>query len=280
MKLSMKEVLCRAIVKIATPLASILLRNGISYGLFSEMTKRAFVDAAADLQVADNKRVTVTNSAVMTGLTRKEVKRINEEPADSLHQVDDKYNRAVRVISGWINSEAYCDRSGAPLSIPFNGDSVSFSALVKQFSGDMGSRAMLAILKDAGCVLVTDEAEDEQVTLIKHAYVPQQSDETSINILGTDTAELISTIEHNLGVQSNEDKWYQRKVSNHQLDRKHLEEFKALAFSRSQRLLEDLDQWLTGHETDEPDDQHYVSLGIFYHEKPESVDAQKRQNED
>jgi hypothetical protein len=265
--------LCRAIIRITTPLASILLRNGVSFGLYSEMAKRAFIEAAEGIQKSENKRVTGTNSAVLTGLTRKDVKRISETPLSSIDQHSDKYNRAVKVISGWINDSRYYDLSGTPASLSFNGDGYNFSTLVKEYSGDMGARAMLNVLEEAKCIAVTFESGIETVTLIKHAYVPQKAPETAINILGTDVGELVQTIEHNLRCDSSEDKWFQRKVSTYQLDQQHVARFKRIAFSKSQTLLEDLDQWLTEHEAPDEAESQYVSLGIFYSQADSQIES-------
>ena len=273
------EALSSAIIKIATPFARILLKNGVSYGLFSEITKHAFVKAATANQLAEKRKATVTSIASLTGLTRKDVKRILETPLSSVHADLDRYNRAVKVISGWINNSDYLDQMDAPLILNFNGDEPSFSSLVKAFSGDMTPRAMLHVLQEAKCVEVLKDASDERITLVKHAYIPELNSEESIKILGADTAELITTIEHNLNSQHSPDdheldsasvtgmKWYQRKVSNHSLDKKYLDDFKQLSSTQAQALLEKLDAWLTAHETEKPEAQQSVSLGIFYNEK-------------
>ena len=275
----MIETLSNSIVKIATPIARILLKNGVSYGLFSEITKHAFVRAATDNQLAEKRKATVTSIASLTGLTRKDVKRILETPLSSVHADLDKYNRAVKVISGWINKTDYLDQMKVPLVLTFSGIEPSFSSLVKAFSGDMTPRAMLNVLLEAKCVEVSKETGDEHITLIKHAYIPELNSQESIKILGNDTAELVTTIEHNLnsqnslGDQPSESelvagaKWYQRKVSTHNLDTKYLEDFKKLSSTQAQAVLENLDAWLAEHETEKPEAQHTVSLGIFYNEK-------------
>jgi hypothetical protein len=97
--------------------------------------------------------------------------------------------------------------------------------------------------------------------------VPGNDSTEVIRILGTDTNELINTIDYNLTADENH-KRYQRKVSTAVLDKGQIDEFKILANSHSQALLEELDAWLSENEVD-PDDENarYVSLGIYYYER-------------
>ena len=121
---------------------------------------------------------------------------------------------------------------------------------------------MLDLLIAADCVQV----KNNEVQLIKHAYVPGKDSAEIIAILGTDTNELMNTIDHNL-IAVDTDKRYQRKVSTAVLNKDTVEEFKTLSEKQSQNLLEELDTWLSQNAVD-PDDKNacYVSLGIYYYE--------------
>jgi hemerythrin len=87
-----------------------------------------------------------------------------------------------------------------------------------------------------------------------------------IGILGTDTQELIETINHNLSSKHN-NKRFQRKVSSAALDSEALPQFEQLANEKSQALLEELDHWLSQHEAKHDEDSQYVSLGIYFYQK-------------
>ena len=91
-----------------------------------------------------------------------------------------------------------------------------------------------------------------------------------IRILGSDTSELINTIDHNLTADE-ADKHYQRKVSTATLDQRSVKQFKDLSKKQSQALLEELDAWISRHEVAHDDDNaRYVSLGIYYYEQESS----------
>lgn len=257
---SSNNILIESALKILRPLIRIMIRNGVSCGNFEELVRKAYVDEALS---TDEAKTTISSVSARTGLSRKEVKRLTEINDTHHSDIEQKYNRAVKVISGWVNDEKFIDDTGRAKTLSLHGDEESFSALIKQYSGDITPKAMLDLLLAAGCVT----KNNGQIELIKHAYVPGSDSAEVIAILGTDTNELINTIDYNLTADE-EDKRYQRKVSTAVLDKEQIDGFKKLANSHSQALLEELDAWLAQHEVN-PDDKNarYVSLGIYYYEQ-------------
>jgi hypothetical protein len=262
-----QRTLTRAINTLLRPLVRILLRNGIAYGSFAELAKKTYVDVAFQDFAPKGKKQTVSRVSVLTGLTRKETKRLHEMEHDDPDAGQQRYNRAIRVISGWLNDAEFHDGSGQPMPLPVDGERGSFAALVRKYSGDMTTQSMLTVLSTASSVA----REDDQVRLIKRAYVPGKDPADKLHILGTDSAELIATIDHNL-VSDSDALRFQRKVSNHRVSTDALPEFRALSTRKAQALLEDFDAWLAQHEVaaGEQDDEqgYYVSLGIYYYENP------------
>ena len=97
------KILTTALVKILCPLVRILLHNGISYGAFVDIVKKVYIDIATNEFMLPGKRQTVSRVATITGLSRKEVQRINNiEPHDESEQIK-RYNRAARVVYGWVH---------------------------------------------------------------------------------------------------------------------------------------------------------------------------------
>ena len=263
MSSTINQILNESAQKILRPLIRVMLRNGVSCGNFEELVRKAYVDEAFTLGKKNQLKTTVSSVSAQTGLSRKEVKRLNEQTATKSNEIEQKYNRAVRVISGWVNEKRFTDTLGNAKTLKLDGEDDSFAALVKQYSGDIPTKAMLDLLLAADCVAV----KDNKVKLIKHAYVPGKDSAEVIRILGTDVNELINTIDYNLSANET-DKRYQRKVSTAVLNKNAVEAFKQLTNKQSQSLLEELDAWLSQNEV-APDDEdaHYVSLGIYYYEQ-------------
>ena len=263
MENTINNIISENVLKILRPLIRVMIRNGVSSGYFEELVRKAYVDEAFAIGEKSQLKTTISSISAQTGLSRKEVKRLHELKASHNIETEQKYNRAIRVISGWTNNSAYTDSQGNAKELALDGENISFATLVKQFSGDIPTKAMLDLLLAAQCVVV----EDNHVILVKHAYVPGKDSKEIIRILGTDTNELLNTIDHNLTAEETE-KRYQRKVSSAALDVNELEQFKDFSAMKSQALLEELDTWLSQHEIN-PEDENarYVSLGIYYYQK-------------
>lgn len=260
-----QKTLTQAVQALLRPLVRILLRNGIAYGSLAELAKKTYVDVAFEDFAPEAKKQTLSRVSALTGLTRKETKRLHEMEHGDPDASQQRYNRAIRVISGWLNDAEFHDARGQPIPLPVDGERGSFAALVKKYSGDMTTQSMLTVLTTAASVA----RDDDQVRLVQHAYVPGKDPADKLHILGTDSAELIGTIDHNLVSGAGELR-FQRKVSNHRVRAEAVAEFQALSSQKSQALLEELDAWLAKHQVAAGEQDHdqgrYVSLGIYYYE--------------
>lgn len=265
-----------ALYRILRPLARLLLRNGIPFGEFAELVRRAYVEAALE-DFSDGKRKpTDSRAAVMTGLTRKEVKKQREivsgeqsGSTDTLHS-----NRASRVVSGWVHDAAFQTGQGEPATLAFDGPA-SFSELVKKYSGDMPPRAVLDELLRVGVVSV--DAETGRIALKQRAYVPAGDSAEMLQIFGEDVSDLIATIDHNLiTVDSGQLPLFQRTLTYNNIPPEVMERWRSHAAARSQSLLESLDSWLGPHDRDisglrgsgESGGEYRTGVSIFYFEEP------------
>lgn len=245
------------------PLVKVLLRNGVAYGTFAEMVKKTYADVAWEEFAEPGRKPTVSRVSVLTGLTRKEASRLLELSSDDDGSAGLRYNRAVRMISGWLNDPEFSDAQGQPAVLDIDQGNASFAELTRRYSGDMPVQAILRVLESAGSVSV----EDKKVRLMQNAFIPSNDPMDRMHILGTDVKELISTIDHNLQSEK-QDRRFQRKVSSTQLPKNDIEAFKKICAEKAQTLLEELDEWLSGHEVDGKDSNTKgVSVGIYFYEE-------------
>ncbi len=259
MSSNLQTILQKAANKILSPLVRVMLRNGVACGNFEEMVRKVYVDEAFRMSQKQGK-TTVSAISAQTGLSRKEVKRLHEiEHTEDRHN-DQKYNRAIRVISGWMNDPRFISNQGVSQPLNMEDKEPSFATLVKDYSGDIPTRAMFDLLHKSGCV----EQVDGKVVLISHAYVPGNDPTDVINIMGVDCNELMNTVIYNMHCDQ-ADRRFQRKVSTNLLALEHKDAFLKYAGRRSQTLLEELDNWLSDHQGEEENSQ-YISLGIYIHQ--------------
>lgn len=265
----------RALYRILRPLARLLLRNGIPFGNFAELMRRAYVDAALEDFPDHRRKMTDSRAAVLTGLTRKEVKRQREmlsgQPLQPREQRQG--NRASRVVAGWVHDARFRDARGQPAVLPMEGE-VSFSELVRLYSGDMTPRAVLDELLRVG-VVSQGTGGREGLVLRKRAYVPAGDDTEMLHIFGEDVSDLISTIDYNLvSATTQRQPLFQRTLTYNNIPPEVIHQWREMAGRESQRFLEQLDGWLGPHDRDVSGQQGgappsvRTGVSVFYFEDP------------
>lgn len=264
-----------AVAQLLRPLVRLLLRYGMSYGAFAELAKGVFVDVAAKDFALRARKQTDSRVSVITGLSRKEVARLKKSPLVADAATAKRYNRAARVISGWQLDPRFSDPSGLPRILPWVGGDGSFCDLVKQYSGDMPARAVFDELVRVGAVQLIESGDDDAVQLQTPAYVPARAEDMKMHILGTDVANLIATIDHNLDTTRNEP-LFQRKVSYDNLPNEAIPRLRAMTRERAQALLEEFNRYLAQQDRDanpsfQGTGRKTAGIGIYYfeHDTPE-----------
>jgi hypothetical protein len=255
-----------AIAHLLRPLFRVLLRHQMSFHAFEALAKRVYVDVAIRDFGIPNKKPSISRASILSGLTRKEVQRLVNEPLDPDAVEAERYNRAARVLTAWTRDPDFLDAGGEPRALEPQDADAGFAALVKRHSGDVPVRAVLDELLRVGAVRRRD---DGRLSLVARAYVPQRSPIDKIAILGADVADLIDTIDHNIE-HGDTDPRFQRKVMYRQVPVAALAEFRKLSAAQAQTLLERLDRWLSERSDSDPSSRlpkARVGMGIYYFEE-------------
>jgi hypothetical protein len=234
----LQQALQAATLRVLRPLFRVLLRHSMSFAAFEELAKRVYVDVAMNDFAIEGKKPSISRASILSGLTRKEVSRLLSSGLEAADVEGDRYNRAARVLTGWVRDPDFAQR-GEPRALSLEGPS-GFAELVKRHSGDMPARAVLDELQRVGAVRQRDDGLYE---LQARAYVPQASTLDKLGILGHDVADLIDTIDHNVQHGAT-DARFQRKVMYRGIPVESLPAFRKLSADLSQSLLERLDHWL------------------------------------
>lgn len=259
-----------ALHRLLRPLVRILLRNGVSLGDFTEHAKKVYVDVATDEFSVAGRKPSISRTALLTGLTRKEVSRLSQLDVGRLQAGRTRYNRASRVISGWVRDPDFANAAGEPSTLQFDNGKRSFAELVRRYGADVPARAVLDELLRVGAI---QQQSDGTVTLLTNAYVPSSDEGEKLSILGNDVAELIATIDHNITAPRNP--FFQRKVSYDRLPAHFVNRLRAKAAEQAQLLLEQFDREMSAHDLDsanldesgsDSSELRLASIGIYYYE--------------
>lgn len=253
-----------------------MLRKGVAFSELMQVVRQVYVDTSEQQLINTEGKATTSRIAIVTGLTRKDVAQLRKTPFTP-ESISSKYNRSIRVINGWLEDKEFCTPGGYPEVLLIHGDKRSFQALVERYSGNMTTRSMLDELESVG---ILKRIEKEHVSLQHHAFIPTGDEEAALTMIGTDVAQLIATIDHNMTHQP-EEKRFQRKVSYDNLPDECMQELQEMVNRDAQVLLEKLNAWMVKHDRDSnPDDsgipntsaiksegRNKAGIGVFYFEE-------------
>jgi hypothetical protein len=242
------------------------------------------VDVAYKEFGIEGRKQTDSRVSIITGLSRKEVRRLRTMVQPMNNIASDRYNRAARVIAGWRRDKKFHDKHGRPLVLAIESGSPSFNDLVKVYSGDVPARAILDELIQVKAV---ERTRDNCIRLVSKAYLPKGDPTKMHNILGMDVSLLIDTIDHNTR-SDNDSHWIQRKVSYDNLPAEALAEIRKLSEKEGQRLLEKLDRRISAQDRDinsqiKGTGRKFAGVGIYYFEKDAHdilPDAKEKKDDD
>jgi hypothetical protein len=152
------------LVRVLVPLVRLMIAKGVTFQTASELLKRVYVKAAQDHFVKDD-ATTGTKLSLLTGLNRKEIRRLTTAAAAEKHPAD-MISYAMAVHTSWRSDRRWRDRDGKPKPLPrhTSGRQGSFDDLVRSITTDHRPSAVLEELvrlghvveDDAGRVLLTN----------------------------------------------------------------------------------------------------------------------------
>lgn len=244
------------------PIARWLLKSGLTWKEFAELSRTVFVAVAAEEFGLRGRPTNVSRIALLTGLTRRDVRRYRESPlmqATGARRAEDDLNHATRVLAGWHLDAEFIDELGRPRSLPAVGAGASFSGLVRRYAGDIPATALVKELLLSGSVV---RAEDGRYQAVRRFYMPRAMDGQAVERAGHVLADLTTTLEHNLSRAAASPSRFEGRAQNRHVAPEHLPAFRAFMEREAQGFLERCDEWLSSHETAAGKDGPQLRLGV------------------
>lgn len=250
----MEKVATRPIVNASLrwlrPIARWLLKSGVTWKEFAELSRGVFIAVAEQEFGLRGRPTNVSRVALLTGMTRREVRRYREtvEPVPHDPTAEDDLNHASRVLAGWHLDPEFIDELGRPRSLPARGDGATFATLVRRYAGDIPATALTKELLRSESIA---RGEDGLFRALRRFYMPRPMDDQAVERAGNVLADLASTVEHNLACEGGEPARFEGRAQNRHVDPRHLPAFRAFMEREGQAFLERCDEWLTAHEASE-----------------------------
>ena len=166
------DTLLKALKRALRPLVRLALAKGVGFPQLAELMKELYVDVAARDFPVPGKAQTDSRLSLLTGIHRKDIKRLRNLPADE-ERLPESVGLGMRLVNAW-NNAPFADDEGQPKPLPrlaSRGGDLSFEALVASVSKDIRARAVLDEWIRLGVVTVD---ADQNVILASDAFVPHQ----------------------------------------------------------------------------------------------------------
>lgn len=267
-----RKIILNGLFKTVKPLARLLLASGVGYREFAEVSKKAFVAVASLDHGLRGRPTNISRVAVMTGLTRKEVRRLRDLLEAPVENIPLMRSPANMVLSAWYSDSKYLDATGAPATLLEAGEGLTFAELVKDYGGDVPPVALLKELERGGAVTI----ENGLVKPLARFFEPRPLDEEYLSSSFFSISNLLTTIVHNSVADRSVDGFPERYVFSQKLDQARIEQFRRMVEESSIQYLTSLDDWLVGHESEiqnrqhesMPDEPKEIGVGIYFFKSP------------
>ncbi|MDH4396883.1 MAG: DUF6502 family protein [Limnobacter sp.] len=198
-----QSVLLRAIRRVLRPLVRLMLKNGITYPMVLEDLKQLFVEVAEAEFKLEGKAQTDSRLTVLTGVHRKDVKRIRDQNSGDcqFQSVNLKPNLGAQVVAQWLGNPLFLTSNDLPLALPRTGpsDQANFDALVGMVSKDVRARPLLDEWLRTGIVKLDANG---LVVLNRDAFIPADDLEQSVEFLAMNVHDHLAAAVNNLDPKS------------------------------------------------------------------------------
>jgi Family of unknown function (DUF6502) len=274
-----KQAVLNAYRTLMRPIVKTLVRNGVSFGEFTEVLKVVFVDAAAELLALEDSKQSLTRVAITTGVPRLDVARILETGDIDLDAVASKVGRVGRLLTGWHQDPEFIGPYGIPYELPFVADRGrrSFTELVRRYAGDIPPEEMIEELKRINAVL---ELGNSYYRVLYRSYIPATLDPVKFELMSMALTDLARTLDHNLQPGEVEKLLERRVWAPNGVTPTVAAQFSGIVREKGMSFLEALDDWLSERENevvlDESEPRIRIGLAMYMFVRPESTDGDER----
>jgi hypothetical protein len=249
------------------PVARLLLEKQITFPVLSELLKEVLIEVADERLAIGGRRQTDSRLSLLTGIHRKDVKRLRRNLAEE-RRVSQTVSLGALLVSRWMADSRYLDADGGPLPLPRQldaADGPSFEGLVFSISKDIPARSIL----DEWIRLGVAEVDDaDMVRLRAESFVPEQGFEEKLYFFGRNLRDHADAGVHNL--LGEEPPFFDQSVFYDRLSPESVERLEQAARQAGADLLRHMNRLaldLQRQDAERPESAstHRMTVGAYFH---------------
>ena len=263
--------LLQAARRLLRPLVRLTMQSGLTFPVLADALRQLFVEVAVNDILTGAKTRTDSRISLLTGVHRKEIRRLRELPADTI-EAPDIVTLASQIVARWVGAARYAGIDGRPLALSRSGGGESepgpsFDELVASVTTDVRPRAVLDDLISHGVVFM--DAQD-RIALNAGAFLPRPGGEEQLFYFARNLHDHLAAASANIGA-AGAPPFLDRSVHYDRLTPAQVDILRAYARDAAMQLLLDINrraQELTGM-TPAGTDQGRINVGVYVFDETE-----------
>lgn len=261
-EVEIKEHVINSCQYLLQPVVRFLLRHGVTFSEFSDLSKEAYVKVARAEYGIQGRPTNNARVAMLTGLSRREVAKVRDRLIDGNGaDTESQGNRISQILTGWHLDGEFTDEKGQPKVLPATGPTGSMSSLLKRYAGDLPHGAIRKEMQQRALI---EEINGGSYRVLKRDYVYSELDPGIVSRMGTALHDHAATLEHNLNEERLSAPRFEAIADNAGVRPATYKAFQKLVEERGLSFLEEMDGWLSANSTETPTDTaaRTVRLGV------------------
>ena len=265
--------IANAMKRVLRPFVKLMLANNLTYTFAIDVLKVLFVEVADSDFTIDNKRQTDSRISLMSGVHRKDVKRLREQQPNIEDVMPENVSLGTQLIAVWNATPKYLNEDGTPKPLQrfaASNPEASFEGLVRSLSTDIHPRAVLDEWLRLGVARVDDEGF---VHLTTDMFIAQEGFEEKIYYFGHNLHDHAQAAVSNvLGQQAS---FLERCVHYDTLTINSINEIGEQAEKQGMKTLREINKLADSHSVKDQGDAQAnmrMTFGVYYYYEPMSAD--------
>lgn len=210
------DAILKQLAVILRPIIRLAIRRGVGFPAFSELLKALYVQVADQEFILADKSQTDSRLSVITGVHRKEVKRLREASTQDV-PITQSASVSSLLISQWLTDPDFAASAGTPRPLLRTGShehGLGFDELVERVTKDVRPRAILDDWLDRGIV---EQQQDGFIHLLVEVYGPAGAEDEQLYYFGRNLRDHIQASVSNIS-NDQQEPFFERAVHYDGLD--------------------------------------------------------------
>lgn len=269
-----------AVRRLLRPLVRLLIARSLPFPFAASLLRGVYIDVAVNEFPVSGKSQTDSRITLLTGVHRKDVKRLRDERRSALRPP-----RAVslgsQVIARWMGLPEYLDEQGAPRPLPRLSaarEAHSFESLVRSVNKDFRPRVVLDEWLRLGIAHID---ERDHVCLNVQAFIPAKGSDEMAYFFGRNVHDHLAAAVHNMLGEPKP--FMERSVNYNDLTAAAVAELTELAERRGMEVLQELNARalrLQQQSAKQADASNRFNFGLYLFSEPRAPQADDDPNDD